>query len=62
MAINPATNDVRAKRLWKNFEKIGLMRFFKFFGKRAAQPESIERPRNIAATRPAKIFFLNLNF
>lgn len=31
---------------------IGLMRFLKLAGKRAAQPESIESPKKIAAARP----------
>lgn len=54
MAINPKTNEVRAKRLWANFEKTGLMRFLKFLGNKAAHPESIESPRKITAVRPLK--------
>jgi len=52
IAIIPKVNEKIANTLWKNFEKIGRKKLFNLPENSAEHPESIDRHRNIAETKP----------
>lgn len=62
IAIMPKMNEKIANKLWKNFENIGRKKLFNLPEKSAEHPESIDRIKNIADTKPVIISMMETWF